>query len=194
MLRSAFSLCLLTALIAAPIVGRAEAPATPADKAAPSATVLIVDLRGDATAAYGYESWKDSMNRTPEGVSVVSSKGAQGNGGFCGTLDAPMDLSGMAYIEIALGTGTPNEVPEVTVGLADADGTLATARIRIDQLVPKQPVWLRVPLSAFHESTGAYAGKKPGMDWAKVTQWHCQGDWATKKPFQAVFIALRARR
>lgn len=190
--RSAFSLLLITALAAT--IGHAETPATAADKAAPSAIVMIADLRGEATPAYGYESWKDSMNRTVEGVSVVSAKGAQGNGGFCGNLDTAMDLSGMAYIEMALGTGTANEVPEVTIGLADADGTLATARIRIDQIVPRQPVWLRVPLSAFHEATGEYAGKKPGMDWSKVTQWHCQGDWTTKKPFQAVFIALRARR
>lgn len=188
----ASALFLFAALLAAPIVGRAEAPAAPTDKPAP--IEMIADLRGEATPAYGYESWKDSMNRTPEGVSVVSSKGAQGNGGFCGNLDTPMDLSGMAYIEVALGIGITNEVPEITIGLGDADGTLATARIRVDQIMPKQAVWLRVPLSAFHEATGEYAGKKPGMDWAKVTQWHCQGDWATKKPFQAVFIALRARR
>ena len=185
---------IVATLLALPTAGLAAPQAAPADKASPAPTELIADLRGETTPAYGYESWKDAMSRTAEGVSIASSKGAQGNGGFCGNLDTPMNLAGMAYVEMALGIGAANEVQEVTVGLCDADGTLATARLRIEAIVPKQAIWLRIPLAAFQPATGEYAGKKPGMDWSNVTQWHCQGDWTTGKPFQAVFIALRARR
>jgi len=189
-----FSLLFVSAL-AAPIAGRAEDTVTvaPAPQPAP-AGVMIADLRGEATPAYGYESWTDRMNRTADGVAIVGSKGAQGDGGFCGSLSTPLDLTGMTYIDVALAVGPANEVPEVTVALDDADGTMASARIRIDQIVPGQPVWFRVPVATLHLGSGKYAGTVGGFDVTRVTQWHLQGDWATKKPLNVLFIAVRARR
>lgn len=189
-------LCLLLAtVLAAPFVGRAQELVTPAapPPAAPVAA-LFVDLRGEATAAYPYESWTEALRRTPDGALVLAGKGAQGDGGFCGNLNPAADLSGVAYVEVALAVGLTNEVPEVTLAAADADETQASARIRIDQIVPGQAVWFRVPLGAFQLGSGKYAGKVGGMDWTNVVQWHLQGDWTTKKPLQVLFIAIRARR
>ena len=188
---------LFVAMLAAPFVGRAEDAATAAPAPQPPAAptgVMIADLRGEGTVAYPYGSWSEALNRTADGITAVGSKGAQGDGGACGNLPGPMDLSGMTYIEVALAVGNTNEVPEVTVAMGDTDETMATARIRVDQIVPSQPVWFRVPISAFVLGTGKYAGKVEGFDWTKVAQWHVQGDWATKKPLQVMFIAIRARR
>jgi len=186
---------LLATLLAAPLAGLAQDAAAPAAQpSAAPAPALFVDLRGEGTAAYPYESWTDALRRTPDGALILGSKGAQGDGGFCGNLSPSADLSGVAYLEVALAVGLNNEVPEVTIGAGDADETLATARIRIDQIVPGHAVWFRVPVGAFQLGNGKYAGKVVGMDWAKVVQWHLQGDWSTKKPLQVLFIAIRARR
>jgi hypothetical protein len=194
MKRSSLFLFLAT-MMAAPIVGRAEGTAAPAPAAQPPAAptaVLVADLRGETTAAYPYGTWTEAVKRSADGVLVVGTKGAQGDGGICGNM-TPVDLSGMAYVEVALAVGQTNEVPEVTVAVGDTDETLASARIRIEQIVPGQPVWFRVPVGAFVLGSGKYAGKVAGMDWSKVAQWHLQGDWATKKPLQVLFIAIRAR-
>lgn len=184
---------LFATLLAAPLAGLAQEPPA-AQPSATSAPTLFVDLRGETTPAYPYESWTEAVRRTPDGALVVGSKGARGDGGFCGNLNPAADLSGVAYVEVALAVGLNNEVPEVTIGAGDADETMATARIRIDQIVPGHAVWFRVPLGAFQLGSGKYAGKVAGMDWTKVAQWHLQGDWATKKPLQVLFIAIRARR
>jgi hypothetical protein len=163
----------------------AVAPAAPA-------TVMIADLRKNAADVFSYSTWKDKLNPTADGLVVVGGKGAQGDGGLGRGIAPPLDLSRATFIEVALGVGALNELPEVTIALNDADGSQVSARIRIDQVVPKQPVWFRVRLSDFTPVNGV-VGTAPGMDWTSVVQWHLQGDWTTKKPFQAVFIALRAR-
>jgi len=175
-------------LVAAACLFADEPPAAPA---AP-ATILIADLRKNAADVFSYSSWKDKLNPTADGLVVVGGKGAQGDGGLGRGIAPPLDLSRATFIEVALGVGALNELPEVTIALNDADGTQVSARIRIDQIVPKQPVWFRVRLSDFTPVNG-FAGTTPGMDWTSVVQWHLQGDWTTKKPFQAVLIALRAR-
>lgn len=183
------------ALFAAPLAVFAQEGAAPAAAPQAPAGIMLVDLRGETVPAYPYESWGDRLGRTPNGVQVLGAKGALGNGGFCGTLPAETDLSGMTYVDVALAVGQTNEVPEVTVVLADADGTMASGRIGITQIVPGQSVWFRVPLASLQPSTDPkYAGKVPGLDLAKITQWHLQGDWATKKPCQILFIAIRAHR
>ena len=181
--------------------GFAQAPAGPAAAPAPApapalpAGVLIADLRGEAIPAYGYSSWKDRLKRTANGVTVVGSLGAQGDGGFCSNAFSPtLDLTGVQFVEVALGVGRTNEVPEVTIALADADGTNVSARIRIGQIAPEQSVWFRIPVASMLPGNGEYAGKVAGMDWSKVSMWHLQGDWTTKKPAQFIFIAIRAVR
>ncbi len=195
MTRFPISLFFLIALLAAP-AARAENPMTsaPAPQQTAPSGVMLADLRGEATPAYAYGSWLDRINRSAEGAVVVGSKGAQGDGGFCGNIASPADLSGMNWVDVALAVGHNNETPEATLGLSDADGTLATARIRIDQIVPGQPVWFRVPLAGLHAATGEYGGKVRGFDATKVAQWHVQGDWATKRPMHIVVIAVRAQR
>ena len=158
------------------------------------AMVMLADLRGEGVEVYGYGSWKDRLNTTANGLMVLGPKGAQGDGGVCGNLTPNFDLSGANWIEIALGLGQSNGAATVVVGLSDPDGTLVTARIRVDQIVPQQPVWFRVPASAFAPVGGAQSGTNPEMDWTKVAQWHVQGDWGVKVPHQLVVIALRARR
>ncbi len=185
----------LTAILAwgAPaFAADAPAAAAPATAAAP---IMIANLTAAVPNVYGYESWDKKFVLAPgAGFHVLGSKGAQGDGGFCHTLDQPLDLSQCAYIEVAVAVQPNNEVPEYTVALVDADGTLVWARIRVDQLMPGQPVWMRLPVSAFAVSTDPKSRGADGkMDWSKVSQWHLQGDWRTKKPAQIVFIALRAR-
>jgi hypothetical protein len=197
------SLFLFVVMLAAPFAGRAENAATAAPSPAPAPAaqppaaptgVMIADLRGEATPAYPYGTWNEAVKRSADGVVIVGAKGAQGDGGMCGNMTTPLDLTGMAYVEVALAVGQTNEVPEVTLAVGDADETMASARIRIEQIVPGQPVWFRVPVQAFVLGSGKYAGKVAGMDWTKVAQWHVQGDWSTKKPLQVLVIAIRARR
>lgn len=155
---------------------------------------LLADLRKGATTVTGYGTWTDHLNPSKDGVVVMGGKGAQGDGGFCVNAPAPFDLTGMSYVDVAIASGQLNEVPELTLALNDSDGTMASARIRIDQVAPRQPVWYRVPLEKLQTATGEHGGMVPGFDMTKVAQWHVQGDWATKKPLQIVVIALRARR
>jgi hypothetical protein len=178
----------LAAVLALGLSGFAANP-----PAAPAAPIMIVNFTEVVPEVYGYESWKDNFAVAPNaGFRVQGSKGAQGNGGFCQKLDPPCDLGKCIYIEVALAVQPGNEVPEYTVAFADADGTLCWARVRVAQLMPGQPVWLRVPVADF-----TLSGRDPGadgkMDWSKIAQWHLQGDWSTKKPAQVLFIALRAR-
>jgi hypothetical protein len=161
--------------------------------AAPAAPIMIANFTEAVPQVYGYESWKDNFAVAPNaGFRVQGSKGAQGNGGFCQTLEPACDLSQCSSIEVALAVQPGNEVPEYTVVFGDADGTQCWARVRVAQLMPGQPVWLRLHVTDFTLST-----RDPGtdgkMDWAKVAQWHLQGDWSTKKPAHVLFIALRAR-
>ena len=181
---------LIAALAAALACG---APVLAAD--APPAPIMIANLTATVPNVYGYESWLNRFGVVPNaGLRVEGSKGAQGDGGFCHTLDQSLDLSKCAFIEVALAVQPNNEVPEYTVALVDADGTLVWARVRVDQLMPGQPVWMRLPVSAFAITTDPkQRGSDGKMDWTKVTQWHLQGDWATKKPAQILFIALRGR-
>ena len=170
------------------------APAFAADAAAP-APIMIANLTTAVPNVYGYESWQDRFALAPgAGFHVMGAKGAQGDGGFCHKLDEPLDLSKCAYIEVALALQANNEVPEYTVALEDADGTLVWARVRVDQLMPGQPVWMRLPVGGFAVSTDPkQRGADGKMDWSKVVQWHLQGDWTTKKRAEVVFIALRGR-
>lgn len=174
----------------------AAAPETaaPAAPAAAPAMVMLADLRGETVTVYGYGSWKDRLNTTTNGVVILGGKGAQGDGGLCGGLTPNFDLSGANWIEVALGVGQANEASTVVLGLNDADGTLVTARIRVDQIVPQQPVWFRVRAADFSPVGGEQAGTNPAMDWTKVAQWHVQGDWGVKKAYHVVAIAVRARR
>ncbi len=59
--------------------------------------------------------------------------------------------------------------------------------------MPGQPVWVRAHKADFKLNAGE-KGKDGVMDWARVTKWHLQGDWNTKKPFAMAFIALRTRK
>jgi hypothetical protein len=190
---------LVTCLVAVLVLGTsgfaADTPATPAaPPAGPAAApIMIVNFMEPVPKVYGYSTWKDNFAVAPSaGFRVQGAKGAQGDGGFCQTLDSALDLSPCTYIEVALAVQPANEVPEYTVVFADADGTQCWARVRVAQLMPGQPVWLRLRVAEFTLST-----RDPGadgkMDWAKVAQWHLQGDWSTKKPAQVLFIALRAR-
>ena len=58
----------------------AAAPASVAPAPASPVTILA-DLRGDSASVYPYGSWTERINRTANGVVVVGSKGAQGDGG-----------------------------------------------------------------------------------------------------------------
>jgi hypothetical protein len=159
----------------------------------PDDTMLIVDLRKEVPGIFQYASWNGKIAPAKSGMAVLGSKGAQGNGGFGCELGAALDLSQVSFVEVALGVVPGNEVPQVSVALNDADGTQFTARIAIGQLVPSQPVWLRVRREDF-KLNGVEPGADSLMDWTKVTRWHLQGDWATMKPMQVIFIALRVRK
>lgn len=167
--------------------------AEPLAPLAPESPTLFVDFRTNVPGIFQYGSWKDRLGISPTGILIEGSKGAQGDGGIGHAIEPSLDLSGIAYVEVALGVGAKNEVPEITVAFNDADGTQVAARLRIDQIAPNQPVWLRVSREAFARVAGQ-DGKDAKMDWANVAQWQLQGDWTTKKPLNVVFIALRVRK
>jgi hypothetical protein len=172
-----------------------RAPGFAVDAPTPPAAepVRIVNFTEAVPAVYGYGSWQNNFAIAPKaGFRVLGAKGAQGDGGFCQNLDPVRNLSKCSYIEIALAVQEGNLVPEYTIAFGDAGGTTCAARVRVEQLMPGQPVWLRLKIADF-----AVSNKDPGpdrkMDWTTVSQWHLQGDWNTKKPAQVLFIALRAR-
>lgn len=156
-------------------------------------TVMLADLRGDQAGVFSYGTWKDHTTATSSGMAVLGSKGAQGNGGLGRDLPASVDLAGVRYIEVALGTMPVNQVPHITIALNDADGTQYSARLPVEHLVPGSPVWLRAKLADFRLN-GVEKGSDGKMDWGKVTRWHLQGDWTTQQPMHVIFVALRYRR
>jgi len=164
--------------------------------AAPSpAPIVIANFTEPVPGVYGYGTWDKNFAVAPNaGFRVLGNKGALGDGGFCKNIEPSVDLSKHTFIEIALAVQPGNEVPEFTVAFGDADGTSCSARIRVGQIMPGQPVWFRLKISDFVVSTrNEDKGKDGKMDWTKVAQWHLQGDWNTKMPAQVLFIALRAR-
>lgn len=186
-LRLALPLVLLAA------VGvRGDEPAKPSAPP-PDDTTLLVDLRKEVPGLFQYGSWNGKLVAAKSGLAVLGNKGAQGNGGFGCELESTLDLSQVSFVEVALGVVPGNEVPQVSVALNDADGTQYTARFNIAQLVPAQPVWLRVRREDFRLN-GVEPGADSQMNWSKVTRWHLQGDWTTMKPMQVIFIALRVRK
>ena len=183
----AFCACTLLAITAPLHADKAAAPAT----AEP--VTLLADFQQKIPGIFSYSSWQDRLGVSTSGLVIQGGKGAQGNGGMGRTFEAPLNLSTETYVELAVAVGVLNEVPELTIALNDADKTQFSARVRIDQLMPQQPVWLRVRLSDFKPVKGQ-DGADGKMDWSQISQWHLQGDWTTKKPFHVMFIALRTRR
>lgn len=159
----------------------------------PEETTLIADLRTSPAGLFQYGSWNGKVAVTKSGLAAVGSKGAQGDGGMGAEIAPALDLTAMTFVEVALGVVPGNEVPQVTIALNDADGTQFTARVNLEQLVPGQPVWLRVRHSDF-KLNGVEKGSDSQMDWSKVTRWHLQGDWVTKKNLSVIFVALRWRK
>lgn len=174
------------------------APLAHADAAATAATTtpsenvtMIADLRTPPPGIFQYGSWNGKVATTKSGLSVLGSKGAHGDGGFGADLPAALDFSHIAFVEVALGVVPGNEMPQVTVALNDSDGTQYSARLTIEQLVPGQPVWLRVRREDFRLND-VEKGSDSKMDWSKVTRWHLQGDWS-QHPLHVIFVALRYR-
>lgn len=172
---------------------RAADVAKPEVAHAAEETSLIADLRTQPAGLFQYGSWNGKVTATKSGLAAVGSKGAQGDGGMGAGIAPALDLTAMTFVEVALGVVPGNEVPQVTIALNDADGTQFTARVNIEQLVPGQPVWLRVRRSDF-KLNGIEKGSDSQMDWSQVTRWHLQGDWATKKNLSVIFVALRWRK
>ncbi len=164
----------------------------PAKTSAADPTTMIVDLRANPPGIFQYGTWNGKLAAAKSGLAVLGAKGALGDGGMGQDLPAPVDYRVYKYFEVALGVVPGNEVPYVTIAFNDADGTQFTARVLIEQLVPGQPVWLRVKQEDFRLNIRE-SGSDPNMDWSKITRWHLQGDWNTKKPMQVIFIALRGR-
>ena len=172
---------------------RAEDAPKPAAAPPPDETTMLADLRTQTAAIFQYGTWEEKVAVSKTGLVVLGAKGAQGNGGFGHDIGAEIDLSAVTEFEVAIGVAPGNGVPQFTIAFNDADGTQFTARVTIDQLVPGQPVWVRAHKADF-KLNGGEKGKDSVMDWSKVTRWHLQGDWNTKKPFAVAFIALRTRK
>ncbi|HVU32276.1 MAG TPA: hypothetical protein VHE61_02505 [Opitutaceae bacterium] len=186
--------CFVAAFTLAALVPAAiAAESAPAAAAPASRVIMIANLTEKVAGVSAYETWQGAMAVAQKaGFAVLGAKGAQGNGGFGQTLETPIDLSQCAYIELALAVQPGNEVPEYTIMFVDGDGTQCWARVRVDQLMPGQPLWMRVKVSDFTVSTKD-KGADGRMDWSKIAQWHLQGDWTTKKPAHILFMALRGR-
>lgn len=182
------SLVVLGALVLAPAlpVSAAETAAPAADAAKKPESWLIADLRG-FSQFFAYGTWDKQTGPTKDGILIQ--KGATGKGGCCA--DATINLEDAKWLEVGLATLPFNEVPALTVMFEDADGTNASFRFNVSQLVPGSPVWLRVPVK---EASLYKPGTNGRLDGDKIVKWHVQGDWSTEKPVQAMIIALRARR
>jgi len=182
----------LLGLVAAGSAAESGAPAAAAP--APEPVTLLADLRTPMARGFVNGSWQGRVAVTHTGLLVLGNKGADGAGELGQDFEAPRDFTKVAFLEVALGTGLANEVGAVTLALDDASDTQYVARLRVDQLVPEQPVWLRVRRSDFQLNN--WQGTKAGavLDWSKITRWHLQGDWSKGKPFQVIFIALRYRQ
>jgi hypothetical protein len=161
---------------------------------APDGTRMIADFRHNLPGVASSGSWGGKIGLSPNGFVIQGSKGADGKGEISEKITPVIDLSKDAYVEVALGVGAKNEVPEITVGFTDAAGVQYTARIRIDQMLPQLPVWFRVKLTDFKLNNwqGNMTGKT--IDWTRIERWHLQGDWASTSPFHVMFIALRTRQ
>lgn len=154
---------------------------------------MIANLTQAMPGVFAYGTWQGKLaSQANSGVVIQGSKGAQGSGGFGHDIAPALDLSKVQYIEVALATRENNEIPQFAVGFNDADGTLVTARVKVDQLMPNQPVWFRLKPGEF-SVVGSQGGKDGKIDWTKIAKWHLQGDFSTAKPAQVMFIALRAR-
>jgi hypothetical protein len=160
----------------------------------PDATRLIADFRTNLPGVASTGTWQGKLALSPNGFVIQGNKGADGKGEINQKITPGIDLSKETYVEVALGVGAKNEVPEITVAFTDAVGVQYTARIRINQVLPQLPVWFRVKLTDFKLNNwqGNMTGKK--IDWARIERWHLQGDWATTVPFHVIFIALRTRQ
>lgn len=173
-------------------------PLAAADTAAPAqstvpAPQVLANFTSPISDVFGYGSWQGHFGPTSKaGYLVIGSKGAMGDGGFGHNLESAVDMTKTPIVEIALAVQPGNEVPNYTIVFEDEDGTPSSARLFVKQIMPGQPVWLRVGLEDFSQGKGQ--GEDNGkMDWTKVTRWHLQGDWATKKPASVLFIAIRVR-
>ena len=181
-------------LLVAAVSGAAENAPPPAAAPPPEPITLLADLRTPLPNGFAYGSWEGRVATIRTGLLVQGHRGADGSGELGHDFETTRDLTQATFFEVALGVGLQNEVPEVTIAFDDASDTQYTARIRVDQLVPEQPVWLRVRRSDFKLNN--WQGNKASavIDWTKITRWHLQGDWSKAKPFQILFIALRYRQ
>jgi len=183
----------LIAILSIRSVGFASEPA-PEPGTPPEITSLVADLRTNLPSLSANGSWQDRITVTSGGTMILGTRGADGKGEIVQTLGTTLDLSREKFVELALGVGAQNGVPEVTVAFSDTDGTQYIAHLRIDQVVPQQAVWLRAHLSDFHLNDWDHKGAGRKIDWTRIKQWHLQGDWTTTAACQAMFIALRTRR
>ncbi len=149
-------------------------------------TFMLLDFRVTPNT-FAYGTWGKSVVAGKDGVTVM--KGADGKGG-CGA-DCALDLDDAKYLELGLALGVANEVPSVQVVFEDGDGTSASWRVGVSQIMPTQAVWFRVPVAGMRVDKPGSDGK---LDSGKIIKWHLQGDFSTEKPMHFMAIALRARR
>lgn len=181
-------------LVAATADHATEGRNGPAESTPPETAALFADLRTPLANGFYYGSWQGRVVATKSGLVVQGNRGADGSGEFGQTLDAARDLSKAKFIELALGVGVRNEVPEVTIAFDDASETQYTARVRIDQVMPEQPVWFRVRLADFRLNNWQGNKASATIDWSRITRWHLQGDWTKAVPLHVIFIALHVRQ
>jgi len=184
---------LTVTLVSAAISHADENKSGPAKPPPPEPVTLLVDLRTPPTNGFTYGSWQGRVATAASGLLIQGNKGADGSGETGQDFVSPRDLSRAEFIEVALGVGVSNKVPAITVAFDDAADTQYAARILIDQIVPEQPVWLRVRRSDFKLNN--WQGNKGSavIDWTRIARWHLQGDWSKAVPLVVVFIALRTR-
>jgi hypothetical protein len=181
----------LLLLVLTPALLPAAAPSQ-ASTPAEAPTRMLADFREQIPNAFNYGTWEGKAALTPAGTLVQGGKGATGKGELGASLDQSLDLSTATYIELGLAVGVANQVPVVTVAFDDENDVQYSAQIRIDQVLPQQPVWFRVKRSDFKLNDWQKKGAK-SIDWKNIRKWHLQGDWATEAPFHVVFIAMRTR-
>jgi hypothetical protein len=188
LLLAVMSLVIVSSHYAVEIKTEAPIPPPPSD-----GTLLIADFRTNLPGVASSGTWQGKLALSSNGFVIQGNKGADGKGDISQKLAPVLDLSKDTYVEVALGVGAKNEVPEITVAFTDVAGVQYTARIRINQVLPQLPVWFRVKLTDFKLNNwqGNMTGKT--IDWTRIERWHLQGDWATPAPFHVVFIALRTR-
>ncbi|MGF1632990.1 MAG: glycoside hydrolase family 9 protein [Phycisphaerae bacterium] len=157
----------------------AAAAATPQEAVSADETLSVVLTAGDLAPWFAFNTWKDKVKGTEQGL-VIAGAGVTGNGGT--GRNTPINLAGMAEATPVL-VARPhegNQTRSLRLLLKDADGTVGMWRYVLADAEPGKPTPLRPEggnTLARPHSDNNDVGTTPGLDLENIVQWQIHGDW-----------------